>query len=167
MPDADVLEPRPPTILTERVVEKFFSRVLTETRPIARLTIVAPWISLWESGAVGLKQLATLISVREVRTLILTRPPTDTWHTEALAILAQSHVVQVLTIPDLHAKMFLCEAVPMGFGLVGSANLTAKSLTNLELGVMFDGRGLFNHLLRDLSTLAWQDLRRFSRPYFK
>ncbi len=167
MPDADELAPRPATILTQRVVERFFSRVIAETRPIARLTIVAPWVSEWESGAASLARIAALISVRNVRTLVLTRPPVDTWHVEALEMLMRSHLVRVATIPDLHAKMFLCDAIPVGFGLIGSANLTAKSLSNLELGVMFDGRGMFAHLLRDLTTLAWQDLRRCSHPYRK
>ena len=162
---AERLSPRPPEIVTSRVVEKFFTKVLSEDRPIHSLTIVSPWISEWESGNASLRQLAVTTQAKSISTLILTRPPIDDWHESALDMFADSEYAKVLTIPDLHAKLFLCESVPAGFGMIGSANLTKKSLSNVELGVMFEGRGLLSHLLRDLRTLAWQDLRRFARPY--
>src|ERR1035437_10134889 len=103
-------------ILTHRVMETFFDRVLREDRPISTLTLVSPWISAWEAGRVGLSQLRDCIDRRRIRTLVLTRPPLQDWHSEALHALNSSPWVSVALLPDLHAKIFLCEAVPVGFG---------------------------------------------------
>jgi phosphatidylserine/phosphatidylglycerophosphate/cardiolipin synthase-like enzyme len=66
----------------------------------------------------------------------------------------------IVLLPGLHAKVFVCEAVPVGFGMVGSANLTLRSLHNYEVGVMFDGRGVLSPLLKELKWFASNDLRR-------
>lgn len=44
------LEATRPRILTHRVMENFFDRVLREDRPISSLTLVSPWISNWEKA---------------------------------------------------------------------------------------------------------------------
>ena len=165
MTAADGLPPRQPQILTDRIVDKFFTRVLQEDRPIHTLTIVSPWISEWDATSSSLKKISVATQIRGIQTLVITRPPVEDWHVEALATLGESMFSKVWTIPDLHAKLFICEAEPTGFGLIGSSNLTKKSLSNVELGILFEGRGMMNQLLRDLKTLAWQDLRRFSHPY--
>lgn len=161
----DQLSPTQPQIVTSRVVEKFFTRVLRDGRQISRLTIVSPWISEWESGTASLSRLAAATQTRAIRTLILTRPPEEDWHVRALEHFMASEYVRIMTVVDLHAKLFICESVPTGFGMIGSANLTRKSLSNVELGLIFEGRGPLSHLLSDLQTLAWQDMRRFGTVY--
>jgi hypothetical protein len=162
---AESLAATKPRVLTYRVMEEFLSRVLLEDRPISTLTLVSPWISPLELGHIGLSSLRDRIHHRHIRTLILTRPPLDEWHSNALDLLKNSPWVSICVLPDLHAKIFLCEAVPVGFGLIGSANLTAKSLTNFEVAVLFEGRGIFSPLLKELRILAWNDLRRLSHRY--
>ena len=147
-------------------METFFTRVLAEDRPISSLTIVSPWISNWEAGHVGLEALRETIDRRKIRTLILTRPPVQDWHTKALDSLNRSPFISIFLLRDLHAKVFVCEAVPVGFGLVGSANLTAQSLLNLEVAVLFEGRGIMTPLIKQLKILAWQDLRRLSNQRY-
>lgn len=165
MQTKDTLVATTPRILSNRVMESFFRRVLQEDRPINSLTIVSPWISHWDAGYVGLAELCNRIDLRRIRTLVLTRPPTHDWHKEAIETFNRSPFVNVWLLPDLHAKIFVCEAVPVGFGLVGSANLTAKSLSNFEIAVMFDGRGIHSPLIKELKTIAWHDLRRYGRKY--
>ena len=154
---------RRPEIIRHRIIDTFFRRVLNEHRPINTLTIVSPWISRWEVEHVGLERIRDMVDHRHVRTLILTRPPNQSWHSDALDMLNLSSFVTIHLIPHLHAKVFLCESIPVPFGLVGSANLTSQSLQNVELGVLFEGRGDLSHLIRDLKTLAWQDLRSTSQ----
>ena len=67
-------------------------------------------------------------------------------------------------LTGLHAKLFVCEAIPAGFGVIGSANLTARSLTNYEIGVLFEGRGELSPLIAEL-RLVVQDLRRRATLY--
>ena len=155
-----------PLILTSRVIETFFSRVLKEYRPISTLTIVSPWISIWEVGKVGLLGLREMIDHRKIRTLILTRPPEHDWHTNALNILNSSSFVSIFLLEQLHAKIFVCEAIPVGFGLIGSANLTAQSLHNLEVAILFEGRGILSPLIKELKILIWQDLRSLSKKKY-
>ncbi len=159
--EVDRLDPTKPELLTSRITERFFRRVLTEFRPINSLTLVSPWISVWETDVTSLTSLRDAIDRRRIRTIILTRPPIEKWHGEALELLKTSAHDTVYFIPDLHAKIFVCEAVPLGFGIIGSANLTARSLTNYEVGVLFEGRGTFSVLLRELRLFA-QDLRRLA-----
>lgn len=160
---AESLTPRAPQVLTQRVIESFFSRMLAEDRPISTISIVSPWISDWECGVASLDRVVKRINDRRIRTLILTRPPIEEWHSRALDQLRASQFIQIHLIPELHAKLFLCEAVPVGFGLIGSANFTAKSLTNIEVAVLFEGRGLFSALLKELRILIWNDLRAHSQ----
>ena len=155
------LEATNPQLLTNRITEHFFFRVIGESRPISTLTIVTPWISKWESGPVSLTKLRGAIDSRRIRTVVLTRPPDEPWHADALDQLAESRLVSIYLIPNLHAKIFICDAIPMGFGLVGSANLTAQALRNFEVGILFEGRGILSHLLKELRILA-QDLRRIA-----
>lgn len=165
MDDSANLAATQPRLLTHRVMENFFDRVLREDRPISTLTLVSPWISHWEAGGVGLTKLRECIDRRRIRTLVLTRPPIQDWHTEALRALSNSPWIKTALLPELHAKIFVCEAVPVGFGLVGSANFTAQSLRNFEVAVLFEGRGILSPLLKELRILAWNDLRRLSTRY--
>jgi len=158
---AERLVARQPVLLTQRVTEAFFVRVVAEDRPISSLTIVSPWVSAWDTGKIAFGRLCQQISIRPIRTLLITRPPEEVWHRDALDRLAEAGVTIVL-LPDLHAKVFVCEAVPVGFGLVGSANLTRRSLDNFEIGVMFDGRGVLSPLLKELKWFASNDLRRLA-----
>jgi hypothetical protein len=153
------LATRKPELLTNRITERFFHRFLMEDRPIVNLSIVSPWISEWETGAVGLASVGEAIAARNTRTVILTRPPLEAWHRSALDLLRGYRGVGIYLLPDLHAKLFVCEAIP-----VGSANLTARALSNFEVGVLFEGRGVLSPLIKELRVLV-QDLRRRSIRY--
>jgi len=117
-------------------------------------------------GEVGLTQIRVLIDRRKIRTLILTRPPELDWHAKALDTMNKSPFVSIFLLEQLHAKIFVCEAIPVGFGLVGSANLTAQSLRNIEVAVLFEGRGILSPLIKELKILVWQDLRRLSNKKY-
>jgi phosphatidylserine/phosphatidylglycerophosphate/cardiolipin synthase-like enzyme len=149
--------------LTSRVTEQFVSRLLLEPKPVSTLTLVSPWITDWDVPTSSFSRLVGWIRVRHVRTLVITRPPIEPWHLQAAMQLARLPSATVMLLPDLHTKLFICRAVPIGFGLVGSANLTGRSLQNLEIGVMFEGRGIHSQVLNDLYSYASYDLRRLCK----
>ncbi len=154
-----------PKLLTSKVAGHFFRRFLIEHRPIRSLTIVSPWISDWEDGEVSLKRVLEVISLRNIRTSVITRPPIEAYHERAVERLKKTNPVTIYFIPDLHAKVFVCNCVPVGFGLVGSANLTARSFVNYEVGILFEARGALSPLLPELQLFA-QDLRRLATEIF-
>ena len=160
MPAVSSLASTAPKLFTKRVTEQFVSRLLVEVKPVSTLTLVSPWISDWDAPTSSLTRLVEWIRARHVRTLVITRPPIEPWHLEAANRLAKLPSATVMLLPDLHTKLFVCRAVPVGFGLVGSANLTGRSLQNLEIGVMFEGRGIHSQVLNDLHAYASYDLRR-------
>jgi len=81
------------------------------------------------------------ITRRMVRTYVVTRPPELPREWKVLNELLKIPSVEVVFCNNLHAKYYVCESIPAGFALVASANLTAGSNSNYEIGVMFDGRG--------------------------
>jgi hypothetical protein len=157
---------RQPEVLTKRVAEVFLRRVLCEERPVSSLTLVSPWISELGENLDWLARLRDYVALRQIRTLILTRPPDAGWHRASLDILSGTDFASIYLVPDLHAKLFVCEAVPVGFAVVGSANLTARGLVNVELGVLFEARGELTHLVRQLRCVAWHDLRRLANARY-
>jgi phosphatidylserine/phosphatidylglycerophosphate/cardiolipin synthase-like enzyme len=62
--------------------------------------------------------------------------------------------VEIVTIDDLHAKFFIADVAPVPFALLGSANSTARSMENVEVGVAIQGAGEAEALVRDLQGLG-------------
>jgi hypothetical protein len=134
-------ETTPPRVLTGEVLYRFFQRFVLYRGSVASLHIVSPWITNWKARDVTLQLVVETVQRRRIPTYVVTRPPELPHQWAAVEELARLPVVEVTFIPNLHAKYYVCESIPAGFGLIASANLTAGSAENWEIGVIFDGRG--------------------------
>ena len=84
---------------------------------------------------------------------VVTRPPTDGWHSDAISELTVTRRANVALVPDLHAKLYTAEVGTGSFALVGSANFTGQSANNKELGLLassfMEGRRVVTALDRE------------------
>ena len=143
-------------LVRRNVIDAFFGRLflLGESQRPTELVIAAPWLTAWNSPKSSLDGLIRYLKRRPIRTTILTRPPDMASHQAALARLAEVPSVQLIQVPALHAKFFICDVAPVPFALVASANTTAQSFLNWEVGVLVRGSGELESFVRDLQALA-------------
>jgi hypothetical protein len=142
-------------LATRRVLDLFLSN-LSVAHDWKRLDIISPWISDIEGP------LATLSSNQLVRRLqddgttmyVVTRPPEKDWHARAVDRLADSGRANIAYLPGLHVKLFAAQTAQASFAMLGSANFTARSLVNREIGVLVTSTGDGKPLVRDLSYEA-------------
>lgn len=130
-----------PQVVTHDVLRPFFERFVLFRGPVRSLHIVSPWITNWRSGDVTLALVLQRIRERRIPTFVVTRPPELRREWDVLERLVRVPNIEVVFCRNLHAKYYVCESIPAGFALVSSANLTAGSNDNWEIGVIFDGRG--------------------------
>jgi mRNA-degrading endonuclease RelE of RelBE toxin-antitoxin system len=143
-------------LVRNEVISSFFQMVenLPSTMPISGLTIVSPWITPWSAQRSSLGGTTKVITRRNISTKIVTLPPVIPKHIEAIDHFNNLPSVSVFTHPKLHAKFYICDADPMPFALVASANSTQKSMQNSEVGILVKGRGDLEGFVRDLQSLA-------------
>lgn len=151
-------------LIRRDVIDQFFRRVigLPSSRRVLELTIVAPWITPWKGRESSLKAVLKFARINSTRMTIITRPPEFAAHVDAIQQLRSSLEAEIVYLPQLHAKFFICEIAPSPFALVGSANATTQSLANFELGVLVRGSGPAEGFVRDLQGLA-VELRSFGK----
>jgi phosphatidylserine/phosphatidylglycerophosphate/cardiolipin synthase-like enzyme len=77
----------------------------------------------------------------EATLYVVTRPPTEPWHRDAVEQLATARTVSVRLLPALHTKLYWASTAQGDFALIGSANLTQRSLANREIGVLIRAVG--------------------------
>ena len=121
---------------TRRVITLFLDS-LSRSHKWSRLYIISPWISTINiPGVLTSRQL--IRRARDDRTTIyvVTRPPEQVWHREAVEELSESGVANVKLLPELHTKLYYADTAQATFAMFGSANLTQASLGNRELGVL-------------------------------
>src|SRR5439155_25384386 len=87
-------------------------------------------------------------------TTFITRPPEMASHKSAMPDVSKLRSVEVVHLRNLHAKFFICDIAPIPFSLVGSANATRGSMSNLEIGVLVRGSGAAEGFIRDLQGLS-------------
>lgn len=143
-------------LVRQNVLDAFFGRLilLGQAPTPVDLIIAAPWLTQWVGLKSSFEALLRYLTRKPVRTTILTRPPEMAAHKAALDKLRKFACVQIVHVPGLHAKFFVCDVAPVPFALVGSANTTAKSFTNWEVGVFIRGSGDAETFVRDLQGLA-------------
>lgn len=151
-------------LIRQDVIDQFFGRVLRlpTSRPVVDLTIVTPWITPWAGSTSSLKALVKFIRLRKARTTVITRPPDWQPHKKAITMLKSLKATEIVYLPQLHAKFFICDIAPVPFALVGSANATTRSLSNFEIGVLVRGMGLAESFVRELQSLV-VELRSFGK----
>ena len=90
---------------------------------------------------------------------VVTRPPApeDDWHQDAVDRLASSGMASIVFLPDLHTKLYCAYTNYGAFALLGSANLTANSLANQEIGLVVRevaaGKMLFRRLASEAAAI--------------
>jgi hypothetical protein len=143
-------------LLTRRVIVQFLE-TLARSQAWNKVYIITPWMSeISEPGVPSLAQVAKRLQDEQATAYVVTRPPVDVWHENALRTFDESHRANVVLVPDLHTKLYCASTAQANFALFGSANLTQKSLRNVELGIFVNGVGHGKRLVRDLIYEAGQ-----------
>lgn len=134
-------------------------RQIYYARDVKQLVIVSPWITPW-TEAPSFSCLLELVRVRKTRILVVTREPINEAHLKAVRLLATLKTAEILFNDSVHAKIVACLAPsPWAFGALGSANLTANSLSQVEVGLMVSSRDGGEALIRELASMGTDYLR--------
>ncbi len=114
-------------------------------------------------GSLNFNQVLQRLQTDDCTTYVVTRPPDQDWHRDALNALRDTGCTSIVLNPALHAKIYVAETASHNCGLLGSANFTARSIKNAEVGVIVEGKTIASRsLLSELRRLA-QDLYAGSR----
>jgi hypothetical protein len=142
-------------LATRRVLDLFLIN-LSRAHGWKRLNIVSPWISEIDGSLAALNFDQLLRRLRDDHTTVyvVTRPPTEDWHRRAIQRLADSGRANIALVPELHVKLFTAQTAQSSFAMFGSANFTAQSLINREIGVLVSASGDGKALVRDLDYEA-------------
>jgi hypothetical protein len=104
-----------------------------------------------------------LIRSRRIPAYFITRQPENTAHVKATDLLRLCPSVELIYNDNVHAKIYACTGPsPYGFALLGSANLTAGSLSQYEVGLLVVGIGPGSSIVEDLANFGLRHLR--TRP---
>jgi mRNA-degrading endonuclease RelE of RelBE toxin-antitoxin system len=144
------------TLVRQDVIDAFFGKLLrlTASSQPLELTLSSPWITPWSGPKSSLDALLVFLRKLRTRTTLITRTPELPQHKDAVDQLIALKNVEVIFLDDLHAKFFICDIAPAPFCLICSANITAQSYSNFEVGVFVRGSGDAEVLVRELQTLA-------------
>lgn len=148
-------------VFRSHVLQKFFERVYRSGR-VSKMIIVSPWISNFrfrhEVGHIDLDSLFFIFGQRRATFYIVTRTPQDDWHQAAIDKIekhrAAGKQVSLKFRDDLHAKIFYADVLETSLCLIGSPNLTARSDTNSEIGLMLRGSPSTRRVLQDIRGTA-------------
>ena len=149
-------------LVSTRTVEHFLQRFFLRDVPIRCLCIVSPYISTLEGARFTLQNLSDKIRRERIPTYVVTRPPTELYQQEAIAILASNEWVEIRFNESLHAKVYVSSAIPESesFALFGSGNLTDRSIaSNIEMGMIVLAQGYGRPLVEELFYWANNRLR--------
>ena len=149
-------------LIRNRVIENYLNKVLHRGR-ILKMIIVSPWISNFQistsRGKIDLRGLCNIFKNNGTVVWLVTRKPKDIWHKEAIDILKHAKNTDKVKIyikynSSLHAKLLLTFSDQLTSGLIGSANLTGRSLENDEIGVYIPKVGKTRKLVKDMQDSA-------------
>jgi phosphatidylserine/phosphatidylglycerophosphate/cardiolipin synthase-like enzyme len=156
------LEARHVRLLTEKTVECFLQRLFLRDVPVRNLCIVSPFISTLEGSRFTLRDLAEKIERECIPTYVVTRPPSEPYQEDAIAILACNEWVEIRFNESVHAKVYVSSSIPESesFALFGSGNLTSRSIAdNIEVGMLIVAKGQGRSLVDELYYWANNRLR--------
>lgn len=145
-------------LLSRRVIEAFLDQALV-AHGWRRLYIVSPWISDFEC----FEKLLRRLKEDKATAYVVTRPPQDDWHVEAIASLEDTGRANISLVPDLHMKLYTVAADSGGMALLGSANMTKQSLENHEIGILVHSYAGGKHFVDRLESEAQQIYRHPAR----
>lgn len=136
----------------------FFDRFLSATE-VNELVVITPWISNHGTMRALIDAIASKIARETISTTIVVRNPAkEPVNFHAVRTLLRVPTVQLWFNDELHAKVYACHCDPHGFAYVGSANLTGRGSTALEVGIMVEGKGAGVPIVDELARLGREDL---------
>ncbi len=141
-----------------RTVLNLFLRPLAQSTGWKNIYLVTPWISAIDSlGSMTSDQFIKRIKADRTTVYLVTRPPENDWHKQAIKRLGETERVNVALVPQLHVKLYTASTAHGSFAMIGSANFTQQSLTNHEIAVLInsyaDGRRVVSDLQYEASQL--------------
>lgn len=152
-------------IVTDKPVKKFLLRFCLCQTSIQSLILVSPIVGTLQGTQVTLDLVCRKAQENNILTYVITRPPDDRFHKEAVSTFLSCDQAEVRFNESLHAKLYvcLCQDESQSFALLGSANLSRTSIErNIEVAMMIYGRGQGRDILQELSQWGVQRLRTLS-----
>ena len=120
-----------------------------------RIFLISPWISDFDiPGVMSLRALLRRTQDDECTLYVVTRPPEEHWHQQAIDTLTESGVANIRVLASLHSKLYYADTAQGAFALFGSANLTQRSLSNREIGMLIRATAGGVRFVRELSYEA-------------
>jgi hypothetical protein len=125
-----------------------------------RLYVISPWLSTFgKDCGMSFEQFVKRVRDDRPNLYVVTRPPEDGRHQEAVDALAATRSANIALLPNLHAKLFVAVTRSMSVSMVTSANFTAQSLDNHEIGLLIRAKGDGQALVKRLHQEAAQIYR--------
>ncbi|MEJ1159537.1 hypothetical protein [Prosthecomicrobium sp. N25] len=145
------------TIHTRRVLGAFIE-TLGPLQGWERLFLISPWLSSFgKECGMSFEQFTKRVRDDRPKVYVVTRPPEFDWHRQAVDALAATKSANIALLPGLHAKLFVAETKSMSISMITSANFTAQSLNNQEIGLLIrgkgDGQALVHRLQREATEI--------------
>jgi hypothetical protein len=124
-----------------RRVLQLFIEPLARSHGWKRLYLISPWISSFgDNASITFVQMLKRMTDDRTTAYVVTRPPQDDWHKEAVDLLAATGRANIAFLPDLHVKLYAAQTATGSFAMMGSANFTQAALSqNVEIGVRVTG----------------------------
>jgi hypothetical protein len=153
-------------VIRSGVQRVFVNRLKRAKTNVRSVVIVSPWITELDDASCPLLSLVQLIQSMKMLTYVFTRTPSRPEHMKAIALLQTCDTLELVYNDNIHAKIYACVAPsPYGFALLGSANLTANSLSLYEVGLLISGVGAGSSIVVELANFGMNHLR--TRPESK
>ncbi len=153
----------PAAVIRSGVQRVFVNRLNRAREHVRYVVVISPWISISAQRSCPFLSLVQVIQTRRIPAYFITRRPENAQQTRAFDILKSCPTVELVHNENVHAKIYACTGPqPHGFALLGSANLTANSLTLYEIGLLIIGVGAGSSIVEDLANFGLRHLR--TRP---
>jgi hypothetical protein len=141
-------------VASRRVIAVFVD-ALARSHGWKTIYLVSPWISNFsEPGAMSFSQLLKRLHDEDATAYVVTRPPDKEWHQRAIDHIASTGKANIVTVPQLHTKLYCAVTSQSSFAMLGSANFTRQSLANREIGVFMRASGGGKRIVGDLTYEA-------------
>jgi hypothetical protein len=153
----------PAAVIRSGVQRVFVNRLRRAKEHARHVVVISPWITMVGDSSCPFLALVQLVRTRRIPAYFITRRPDNNAHVRAVEVLRACPTVELVYNDNVHAKIYACTGPsPHGFALLGSANLTAKSLEMYEIGLLIVGVGPGSSIVEDLANFGIRHLR--TRP---
>jgi HKD family nuclease len=125
-------------IVSEGSLSRFSAIAFANRHRLRKISFVTPWVTEAPGKNDFLAMIVEASTVSKAKVRILTRPPKESWHRNALAVMNANLKPTVLYNPQLHAKLYILECDGFRYALLGSPNFTRRAdRDNVELAIEF------------------------------